>query len=232
MHKDGYNVNVYCHYFSVKVVSFAQVKEAAMTKDTLISTYGKHTAEDMFQQLSAHISANFKTIAVKDDSFHLIGVLNEIREGLILPQGCKFRLQGYDLFLDTPLPFFIKFGCGQLWIGARTIALRFKEEVVRAFRFIITSLLYPALEEFRTITYEANLKYLKAEKLRSILEVNAEPMIKAALRGTGMKFEITFHPLNARLKFWKRKRDVVHVAVLHYDSFEEDLQKTISYYVH
>ena len=141
-------------------------------------------------------------------------------------------MQGYDLFLDTPLPFFIKFGCGQLWIGARTIDLRFKEEVVRYFRYIITNLLHPALEEFRTITYEANLKYLKAEKLRSILEVNAEPMIKAALRGTGMKFEITFHPLNAMLKFWKRKRDVVHVAVLHYDSFEEDLQKTISYYVH
>lgn len=202
-----------------------------MTKDTLISTYGKHIAEDMFQQLCAHISDNPMTIAAKDDSFHLIGVLNEIREGLILPQGCKFRLQGYDLFLDTPLPFFIKFGCGQLWIGARTIDLRFKEEVVRAFRYIITNLLHPALEEFRTITYEENLKYLKAEKLRSILEVNAEPMIKAALRGTGMKFEITFHPLNARLKFWKRKRDAA-VAVLHYDSFEEDLQKTISYYVH
>lgn len=202
-----------------------------MTKDTLISTYGKHIAENMFQQLCAHISDNPMTIAVKDDSFHLIGVLNEIREGLILPQGCKFRLQGYDLFLDTPLPFFIKFGCGQLWIGAKTIDLRFKEEVVRAFRFIITGLLYPPLEEFRTITYEENLKYLKAEKLRSILEVNAEPMIKAALRGTGMKFEITFHPLNARLKFWKRKRDAA-VAVLHYDSFEEDLQKTISYYVH
>ena len=202
-----------------------------MTKDTLISTYGKHIAEDMFQQLCAHISDNIKTIAAKDDSFHLIGVLNEIREGLILPQGCKFRLQGYDLFLDTPLPFFIKFGCGQLWIGARTIALRFKEEVVRSFRYIITNLLHPALEEFRTITYEENLKYLKAEKLRSILEVNAEPMIKAALSGTGMKFEITFHPLNARLKFWKRKRDAA-IAVLHYDSFEEDLQKTISYYVH
>lgn len=212
----------------MRVVSFASVKETAMTKDTLISNFILYTTEDMFQQLSAHISANFKTIAVKDDSFHLIGALNEIRDGLMLPQGCKFRLQGYDLFLDTPLPFFIKFGCGQLWIGARTIALRFKEEVVRAFRFIITSLLYPALEEFRTITYEANLKYLKAEKLRSILEVNAEPMIKAALRGTGMKFEITFHPLNARLKFWKRKRDAA-MAVLHYDSFEEDLQKTISY---
>ena len=231
MHKDGYNVNVYCHYFSVKVVSFAQVKEAAMTKDTLISTYGKHTAEDMFQQLSAHISANFKTIAAKDDSFHLISALNEIREGLILPQGCKFRLQGYDLFLDTPLPFFIKFGCGHLWIGARTIALRFKEEVVRSFRYIITNLLHPALEEFRTITYEENLKDLKAEKLRSILEVNAEPIIKAALRGTGMKFEITFHPLNARLKLWKRKRDAAMV-VLHYDSFEEDLQNRIEPYVH
>lgn len=202
-----------------------------MTKDTLISTYGKHIAEDMFQQLCAHISDNIKTIAARDDSFHLIGALNEIREGLTLPQGCRFRLQGYDLFLDTPLPFFIKFGCGQLWIGARTIALRFKEEVVRVFRFIITGLLYPALEEFRTITYEVNLKYLKAEKLRSILEVNAEPLIKAALRGTGMKFEITFHPLNAILKFWKRKRDAA-VAVLHYDSFEEDLQKTISSYVH
>lgn len=115
MHKDGYNV--YCHYFSVRVVFFASVKEAALTKDTLISNFSVHTAEDMFQQLSAHISANFKTIAVKDDSYHLIGVLNEI---LILPQGCKFRLQGYDLFLDTPSPFFIKFGCGQLWIGART----------------------------------------------------------------------------------------------------------------
>ena len=202
-----------------------------MTKDTLISNFSEHTIEDMFQHLCAHISANFKTIAVKDDSFHLIGVLNEIREGLILPQGCKFRLQGYDLFLDTPLPFFIKFGCGQLWIGARTIALRFKEEVVWSFRYIITNLLHPALEEFRTITYEVNLKYLKAEKLRSILEVNAEPMIKAALRGTGMKFEITFHPLNARLKFWKRKRDAA-IAVLHYDSFEEDLHKTISSYVH
>ena len=200
-----------------------------MTKDTLISTYGKHIAEDMFQQLCAHISDNPMTIAAKDDSFHLISALNEIREGLILPQGCKFRLQGYDLFLDTPLPFFIKFGCGQLWIGARTIALHFKEEVVRSFRYIITNLLHPALEEFRTITYEENLKDLKAEKLRSILEVNAEPIIKAALRGTGMKFEITFHPLNARLKFWKRKRDVVHVAILHYDSFEEDLQNTISY---
>ena len=97
-----------------------------MTKDTLISNFSEHTTEDMFQQLSAHISANFKTIAVKDDSFHLIGALNEIRDGLMLPQGCKFRLQGYDLFLDTPLPFFIKFGCGQLWIGARTIALRLK----------------------------------------------------------------------------------------------------------
>lgn len=119
MYKDGYNVC--CHYFSVRVVSFASVKEAAMPKDTLISTtYDKHTAEDMFQHLCAHISANFKTIAAKDDNFHLLGALNEIREGLILSQGCKFRLQGYDLFLDTPLPFFIKFGCGQLWTGAKT----------------------------------------------------------------------------------------------------------------
>lgn len=59
MYKDGYNVC--CHYFSVRVVFFASVKEAAMTKDTLISNFSKHTTEDMFQQLSAHISANFKT---------------------------------------------------------------------------------------------------------------------------------------------------------------------------
>jgi len=185
----------------------------------------------MFQHLCAHVGANLNTIVVKDDSYSLLGALNEIRKGLILPQGCKFRLQGYDLFLDTPLPFFIKFGCGQLWIGARTLALRFKEEVVKFFRFIITDLLHPALEEFRTITYEVNRKYLKADKLRSILEGNAEPMIKAALKGTGMKFEITFHPLTATLKLWKKKPDVA-VAVLHYDSFEEDLQKTIEPYVH
>ena len=197
-----------------------------MTQDALISKYSEHIAEDMFQHLCAHVGANLNTIVVKDDSYSLLGALNEIRKGLILPQGCKFRLQGYDLFLDTPLPFFIKFGCGQLWIGARTLALRFKEEVVKFFRFIITDLLHPALEEFRTITYEVNRKYLKADKLRSILEGNAEPMIKAALKGTGMKFEITFHPLTATLK------PDVAVAVLHYDSFEEDLQKTIEPYVH
>ena len=202
-----------------------------MTQDALISKYSEHIAEDMFQHLCAHVGANLNTIVVKDDSYSLLGALNEIRKGLILPQGCKFRLQGYDLFLDTPLPFFIKFGCGQLWIGARIIALRFKEEVVKFFRFIITDLLHPALEEFRTITYEVNRKYLKADKLRSILEGNAEPMIKAALKGTGMKFEITLHPLTATLKLWKKKPDVA-VAVLHYDSFEEDLQKTIEPYVH
>ena len=202
-----------------------------MTQDALISKYSEHIAEDMFQHLCAHVGANLNTIVVKDDSYSLLGALNEIRKGLILPQGCKFRLQGYDLFLDTPLPFFIKFGCGQLWIGARIIALRFKDEVVKFFRFIITDLLHPALEEFRTITYEVNRKYLKADKLRSIFEGNAEPMIKAALKGTGMKFEITFHPLTATLKLWKKKPDVA-VAVLHYDSFEEDLQKTIEPYVH
>lgn len=202
-----------------------------MTQDALISKYSEHIAEDMFQHLCAHVGANLNTIVVKDDIYSLLGALNEIRKGLILPQECKFRLQGYDLFLDTPLPFFIKFGCGQLWIGARIIALRFKEEVVKFFRFIITDLLHPALEEFRTITYEVNRKYLKADKLRSIFEGNAEPMIKAALKGTGMKFEITFHPLTATLKFWKKKPDVA-VAVLHYDSFEEDLQKTIEPYVH
>ena len=202
-----------------------------MTQDALISKYSEHIAEDMFQHLCAHVGANLNTIVVKDDSYSLLGALNEIRKGLILPQGCKFRLQGYDLFLDTPLPFFIKFGCGQLWIGARTLALRFKEEVVKFFRFIITDLLHPALEEFRTITYEVNRKYLKADKLRSILEGNAEPMIMAALKGTGMKFEITFHPLTATLQLWKKKPDVT-VAVLHYDSFEEDLQKTIEPYVH
>ena len=202
-----------------------------MTQDALISKYSEHIAEDMFQHLCAHVGANLNTIVVKDDSYSLLGALNEIRKGLILPQGCKFRLQGYDLFLDTPLPFFIKFGCGQLWIGARTLALRFKEEVVKFFRFIITDLLHPALGEFRTITYEVNRKYLKADKLRSILEGNAEPMIKAALKGTGMKFEIAFHPLTATLKLWKKKPDVA-VAVLHYDSFEEDLQKTIEPYVH
>lgn len=202
-----------------------------MTQDALISKYSEHIAEDMFQHLCAHVGANLNTIVVKEDSYSLLGALNEIRKGIILPQGCKFRLQGYDLFLDTPLPFFIKFGCGQLWIGARTLALRFKEEVVKFFRFIITDLLHPALEEFRTITYEVNRKYLKADKLRSILEGNAEPMIKAALKGTGMKFEITFHTLTATLKLWKKKPDVA-VAVLHYDSFEEDLQKTIEPYVH
>lgn len=202
-----------------------------MTQDALISKYSEHIAEDMFQHLCAHVGANLNTIVVKDDSYSLLGALNEIRKGLILPQGCKFRLQGYDLFLDTPLPFFIKFGCGQLWIGARIIALRFKDEVVKFFRFIITDLLHPALEEFRTITYEVNRKYLKADKLRSILEGNAKPMIKAALKGTGMKFEITFHPLTATLTLWKKKPDVA-VAVLHYDSFEEDLQKTIEPYVH
>ena len=113
-----------------------------MTQDALISKYSEHIAEDMFQHLCAHVGAKLNTIVVKDDSYSLLGALNEIRKGLILPQGCKFRLQGYDLFLDTPLPFFIKFGCGQLWIGARIIALRFKEDVVKFFRFIITDLLH------------------------------------------------------------------------------------------
>lgn len=128
-----------------------------MTQDALFSKYGEHIAEDMFQHLCAHVGANLNTIVVKDDTYSLLGTLNEIRKGLILPQGCKLRLQGYDLFLDTPLPFFIKFGCGQLWIRARTIAFLFKEE--------------------------------------------------------------------------KIKPDVA-VAVLHYDSFEEDLQETIEPYVH
>lgn len=110
-------------------------EENNMTQDTLICKYSEHIAEDMFQHLCAHIGANQNTIVVKDDSYSLLGALNEIRKGLILPQGCKFRLQGYNLFLDTPLPFFIKFGCGQLWIGARIIALRFKEEVVRSGKF-------------------------------------------------------------------------------------------------
>ena len=83
-----------------------------MTKETLISNFSEHTTEDMFQQLCAHISDNPMTIAAKDDSFHLIGVLNEICEGLILPKGCKFRMQGYDLVLDTPLLYVIKVGCG------------------------------------------------------------------------------------------------------------------------
>lgn len=134
-----------------------------MTQDALISKYSEHIAEDMFQHLCAHVGANLNTIVVKDDSYSLLGALNEIRKGLMLPQVCKFRLQGYDL--------------------------------------------------------------------RSILEGNAEPMIKAALKGTGMKFEITFHPLTATLKLWKKKPDVA-VAVLYYDSFEEDLQKTIAYYGH
>ena len=65
-----------------------------MTKDTLISTYGKHIAEDMFQQLCAHISDNPMTIAAKDDSFHLIGALNEIRDGLMLPPGMQIQVAG------------------------------------------------------------------------------------------------------------------------------------------
>ena len=202
-----------------------------MTQDTLIPTYSEHIAENMFQKLCAHVGANLNTIVVKDESYSLLDALNAIREGLMLPQGCKFKLLGYDLFLDTPMTFFIKFGCGQLWIGARIIELRCKEEVVRAFRFIITNLLPPALEEFRSIMYEMNRKCLKADKLQSILKNNAEPMVKAALKGTGMKFEIVFHSFSAILKLWKRKPDVA-VAVLYYDSFEEDLQKTIASYVH
>lgn len=202
-----------------------------MTQDTLIYTYSEHIAENMFRQLCAHVAANQNTIVVKGESYSLLEALNAIRKGLMLPQGCKFKLLGYDLFLDTPMTFFIKFGCGRLWIGSRMIELRCKEEVVRAFRFIIKDLLPPVLEEFRSIMYEVNRRCLKADKLQSILKNNAEPMVKAALKGTGMKFEIAFHSLSATLKLWKRKPDVA-VAVLYYDSFEEDLQKTIASYGH
>jgi len=60
------------------------------------------------------------------------------------------------------------------------------------------------IQNFRAIMYELNRKCLKADKLWSILEGNTEPMIKAALKGIGMKFEIVFHSLSVALKFWKR----------------------------
>lgn len=200
-----------------------------MTKESLISSYSEHISEDMYQHMCSYIGNNLRKIAGKDQNYTLLGVRNSIQSGITLPRGCSFKLLGYDLYLETPMPFFIKFGCSQFWIGARSITIRFKEEIVNFFRYLITHLLTPALEEFHTILYEVDRKYLKAAKLRSLLEGNAEPMIKAALQGTRMKFEITFHTFTATLKLWLRKENT-SVSVLHYDTFEDDLQKSIAAY--
>ena len=201
----------------------------AMEKEELIETYSGHIAEDMFQHMCSYVGENLSKVSGKDQDYSLIGVRNAIQAGLALPRSCSFKLFGYELILETPMPFYIKFGCGQFWIGFRSITLRFKEEIVSFFRYLITHLLTPALEEYNTILYEVNRKSLKAAKLRSLLESNAEQMIKTALQGTRMKFEISFHTFSATLKLWLRKENTT-VAILHYDTFSEDLQKTIAAY--
>ena len=201
-----------------------------MSKDTLISDCSEHIAEDMFQHLCAYIGANLNKICGHERSFSLIGVAKEICAVVSLPEDCSLKFKGYDMLLETPMPIIIKFGCEQLWIGARNITIRFKEEVVSLFRYLITDLLPSALEEFRSILSEVNRRYLKAEKLRSILESNAETLIKAAVEGTGLKCSISFHPLTATLTLRKKGQHYSEVAVLHYESFDEDLQKAITIY--
>ena len=198
-----------------------------MESENEIAVLAGHIAEDMFQQVCAYVGANMHRLGGKDQDYTLKGAWVSIQEGLSLPKGCSFKFRGYEMFLETPLPFSIKFGLGQLWIGARNIGLRFKEEVVSIFRYLISDLLGPALEEYRRIIHELNRKALKAEKLRALFEANADTMIKKALRGTRLKYELSFHPFSATLKLWHRKADAI-VAALHYDSFEEDLQNTIS----
>lgn len=50
-----------------------------MAQDTLITSYSEHIAEDMFQHLCVHVGANLKSIVAKDESYSLLGALNEIR---------------------------------------------------------------------------------------------------------------------------------------------------------
>ena len=198
-----------------------------MESNPEIAVHAEHITEDMFQHVCAYVGANLHRLGGKDQDYTLKGACASIQEGLSLPKGCSFKFRGYEMFLETPLPFSVKFGLGQLWIGVRNITLRFKEEVVSIFRYLISDLLGSALEELRRITYELNRKALKAEKLRTLFEANADTMIKKALRGTGLKYELSFHPFSATLKLWHRKADAI-VAALHYDSFEDDLNKTIS----
>lgn len=77
--------------------------------------------------------------------------------------------------------FFIKFGFGQLWIGARIIALRFKEEFVKFFRFIIMDILHPALEEkahtpgtVKGYYYDEEYPFLMERVLEIVREIKPE----------------------------------------------------------
>ena len=192
----------------------------------LVNQYAEQIADDMYQRMSEYVGQTLDKIEKRNRDYSLMTAYNRIKEGLTLPPECKFELRGYELILNTPMPIFIRFGMGNFWIGGRLIVVKYLEEIVCFFRYLITDLLAAALEDYRIALAEIGRRTLKIRKLRSLYESNGEGMIRSALSGTGLKFELSFHTLSATVKILL-PRDYFANHTLRYEYFVEDLRTLI-----
>ena len=87
-----------------------------------------------------------------------------------IPKNVHLMLRGYELIVENPTPVYIRFGIGNLWIGARLIVIRSLEQVVDILCHLITEVIPVALQAYilRKDSFERDFaKYLR---LKSITE--------------------------------------------------------------
>ena len=112
--------------------------------------------------------APLRKTATRD--YRLQSIRTCVMERVTVPSNVRLVLRGYELIVENPTPVYIRFGIGNLWIGAKLIVIRSLEQIVDILCRLITEVIPVALQAYilRKDSFERDFaKYLR---LKSIMD--------------------------------------------------------------
>lgn len=139
-----------------------------MSRQQLIEECSNILADEMFRDMTAYISAHRDSIQRKTKDYTLMSVRREVGDSVTLPAGCKLELRGYEMVLQTPIPMFLRFGLGNFWIGPRLIVIRYLEEIVAWFPYLIDNILPGAITTWRERSASLERELIKSKRLKAL----------------------------------------------------------------
>ncbi len=153
-----------CLFLAVWPATFAHT----MNRQQLIEECSNLLADEMYRDMTSYISAHWDEVNCKTKDYTLMSVRRDVGEAVTLPEECKLELRGYEIVLQTPIPMFFRFGLGNFWIGPRLIVIRYKEEIVAWFPYLIDNILPGAIITWRERSASLERELLKSKRLKAL----------------------------------------------------------------
>lgn len=112
------------------------------------------------------LDAQARTTATTD--YSLLTLRNALQSSVPLGKGCALTLRGHELIVVSPVPCYIRFGIGHLWIHDRLIVCRSYEQAYHVFRHLLEEALPVAMAVFISGEQDVGREYLKQLRLLAI----------------------------------------------------------------